>query len=84
MTNKTPSNTVKLEVQLSEKGCVSVYGLQRFPTSLYCDQWEALFEARDGILGFCKDNREEADKRSNATRASRKTESAASRGRVAV
>jgi len=36
-----------LSVRLSVKGAVSVYGLGRWPVTLYKGQWEALF----GFLG---------------------------------
>ena len=37
---KTGSN--KLTLKASEKGAVSVYGLGRFPVTLYREQWEKL------------------------------------------
>jgi hypothetical protein len=32
----------KLSLKVSEKGAVSVYGLGRFPVTLYKEQWERL------------------------------------------
>lgn len=41
-------------IKVSEKGAVSVYGLGRFPVTLYASQWEALLgrapEIRDFIV----------------------------------
>lgn len=34
-----------LSFKVSEKGGLSVYGLQRFPVTLYPEQWERVFEA---------------------------------------
>jgi hypothetical protein len=41
-----------LRCKVGEKGGVSVYGLGRFPVTLYKEQWEKLFAARDQIEGF--------------------------------
>ena len=30
-------------IKISEKGAVSLYGLGRFPVTLYADQWKRLF-----------------------------------------
>ena len=45
MSNEKKSETKKaktLTYKVSEKGAVSVYGLQRFPVTLYAEQWDAL------------------------------------------
>jgi hypothetical protein len=40
----------KLTVKVNaEKGTISIYGLQRFPVSLYPSQWERVFAAADSI-----------------------------------
>jgi hypothetical protein len=46
--------TVSLRV--SEKGGVSVYGLMRFPVTLYKEQWVKLLEMADEIRAFIRDN----------------------------
>jgi hypothetical protein len=33
-----------LTMKVSEKGAISVYGLQRMPVTLYVEQWERLLE----------------------------------------
>lgn len=42
--------------KVSEKGCVSVYGLQRMPVTLYASQWERLFGQVDAMKGFIAKN----------------------------
>lgn len=40
--------------KVSDKGAISVYGLGRFPTTLYVEQWERLLAFGDEILQFAK------------------------------
>lgn len=46
--------TVSLKV--SEKGGLSVYGLGRFPVTLYKEQWAKLLDMADEIRTFMKEN----------------------------
>ena len=46
--------TVSLKV--SEKGGVSVYGLGRFPVTLYKEQWTKLLTMNDEIRAFIKEH----------------------------
>jgi len=46
--------TVSLKV--SDKGGLSVYGLGRFPVTLYREQWTRLLEMADDIRAFIKEN----------------------------
>jgi len=48
------SRAVSLKV--SEKGGVSVYGLGRFPVTLYKEQWVKLLSMADEIRAFIKEN----------------------------
>jgi hypothetical protein len=48
------SRAVSLKV--SEKGGVSVYGLGRFPVTLYKEQWAKLLDMADEIRAFIKEN----------------------------
>ena len=51
-----------LKVKVSQKGAISVYGLQRFPVTLYADQWKRLDEEwmQSGDLDqFIEDNRQD-------------------------
>lgn len=45
-----------LGIKVSEKGAVSVYGLGRFPVTLYHTQWTALFQRQVEIEKFIADN----------------------------
>jgi hypothetical protein len=43
-------------LKVSEKGGLSVYGLGRFPVTLYKEQWTKLLEMADDIKAFLKEN----------------------------
>jgi hypothetical protein len=43
-------------LKVSEKGGVSIYGLGRFPVTLYKEQWAKLLDMADEIRAFIKDN----------------------------
>jgi hypothetical protein len=45
-----------ISMKVSEKGALSVYGLGRFPVTLYKEQWQRLLGAADDIRAFLKDN----------------------------
>lgn len=51
---KKPGRPTSLKV--SEKGGVSVYGLGRFPVTLYKEQWAKLLDMADEIRAFIKEN----------------------------
>ena len=42
--------------KVSEKGALSVYGIQRFPVSLYVDQWERIIKALPAMQEFITAN----------------------------
>lgn len=42
--------------KVSQKGAVSVYGLGRFPVTLYKEQWVRLLDKRDELLAFIETN----------------------------
>jgi hypothetical protein len=52
---KRPSRG-QISVRVSEKGGVSVYGLGRFPVTLYKEQWEKLLAATEQIKVFIQEN----------------------------
>ena len=58
---KRPRGQVSLRV--SEKGGLSVYGLGRFPVTLYREQWERLLDIADDIRKFIRDNDHELKKK---------------------
>ena len=45
-----------LSLKVSQKGGVSVYGLGRFPVTLYKEQWEKLLDMSDDIVAFIQEN----------------------------
>ena len=47
----------KLTLKVSEKGAVSVYGMGKFPVTLYAGQWERLLGAQEEITSFIEANR---------------------------
>jgi hypothetical protein len=51
---RTANRGVSLKV--SEKGGVSVYGLGRFPGTLYKEQWTKLLDMADDIRAFIRSN----------------------------
>ena len=55
------SGTTSMKV--SEKGGLSVYGLGRFPVTLYQEQWLKLLDLGDQIRAFIKDHQSELKKR---------------------
>jgi hypothetical protein len=50
--------TQTLSFKIGEKGGVSVYGMGRFPVTLYYEQWVRLFAAKDRIMAFMEENKE--------------------------
>ncbi len=48
----------RLEFKVSEKGGVSVYGLGRFPVTLYQEQWRKLLDVADELRAFIEENKE--------------------------
>ncbi len=45
-----------LSLKVSPKGGVSVYGLGRFPVTLYKEQWEKLLDISNDIRAFIQEN----------------------------
>lgn len=52
----------RISLKVTEKGGLSVYGLQRFPVTLYREQWEAVMARKDEILAACAKLPVKADK----------------------
>ncbi len=50
------SSSKGLSLRVSEKGAVSVYGLGRFPVTLYKEQWLRLLDMSEDIKLFIKQN----------------------------
>jgi hypothetical protein len=47
----------KLEFKVGEKGGISVYGLGRFPVTLYYEQWIKLLDAAQDLKAFMESNK---------------------------
>jgi len=52
-----------VSMKVSEKGGLSVYGLGRFPVTLYQEQWVKLLDMGDDIRAFIRDHQGELKKR---------------------
>jgi len=55
--------TGAVSMKVSEKGGLSVYGLGRFPVTLYQEQWIKLLDMADDIRAFIRDHQAELKKR---------------------
>ncbi len=60
---KTRRPAGELSLRVSEKGAVSVYGLGRFPVTLYQEQWTRLLAHGDAIRSFIEENRDRLKKK---------------------
>lgn len=54
--NKNLKRGGDLQLKVSAKGAVSLYGLRRFPATFYADEWEKILGMSDRILTFIRDN----------------------------
>jgi hypothetical protein len=45
-----------VSMKVSEKGGLSIYGLGRFPVTLYKEQWVKLLDMSEEIRNFIRDN----------------------------
>lgn len=52
-----------VSMKVSEKGAVSVYGLGRFPVTLYQEQWLKLLDLADDIRAFIREHDAELKKK---------------------
>ena len=55
-----------LEFRVGNKGGVSVYGLGRFPVTLYYEQWLRLLDHADELRAFMEKNKSKLKLRSGA------------------
>ncbi len=55
---KKPSRGT-ISMKVSEKGGLSVYGLGRFPVTLYKEQWSKLLAVSDSILEFIEQHQDQ-------------------------
>ena len=61
-----PPKRGTLYCKVSQKGAISVYGLQRMPVTLYVEQWERLLGFGDTIRGFLKEHDSELKRKERA------------------
>lgn len=54
---QTPRRGGSLEFRVGEKGGVSVYGLGRFPVTLYYEQWIRLLDHSEKLRAFLEENK---------------------------
>jgi hypothetical protein len=54
---KAAPRTGSMEFRVGEKGGVSVYGLGRFPVTLYYEQWVRLLDAATKLREFLEENK---------------------------
>jgi len=60
---KTSHRAGTLNFRVSEKGAVSVYGLGRFPVTLYQEQWDKLLAAAADLRAFIDAHRNQLKKK---------------------
>ena len=53
---KKPASRGTLSMRVSEKGALSIYGMGRFPVTLYKEQWIKLLDISDDIRKFIGEN----------------------------
>ena len=53
---KSKKTAGELSLKISEKGGLSVYGLGRFPVTLYKEQWRKLLGKAEEIETFLREN----------------------------
>jgi hypothetical protein len=57
MEKRAGRRTGELEFKVGEKGGVSVYGLGRFPVTLYYEQWIRLLDTNEKLREFLEENK---------------------------
>ncbi len=60
----TAEKTSRISFKVSQKGAISVYGMGRFPMTLYPTQWDALFATSVSFQEFIEKNRKLCDAQS--------------------
>ena len=46
----------RIVVKVSQKGCVQINGIRRFPITFYKNEWEQIFAMKDQIVEFIEEN----------------------------
>lgn len=60
---RKPASIRDISFKVAEKGGLSVYGLGRFPVTLYKEQWVRLLDKEQDIRAFMKENEEKLKSR---------------------
>jgi hypothetical protein len=60
---KKPVQRGQISMKVSEKGAPSIYGLGRFPVTLYREQWDKLLGVSDQIREFIRSHDSELKKK---------------------
>ena len=55
---ENPKQPGRLYCKVSEKGGMSIYGLQRMPVTLYAEQWQRLIDHVPTMIEFLKVNKD--------------------------
>lgn len=63
---KSQSNGYNLIAKVSPKGAISIYGMGRFPVTLYADQLEAILDKAEALRAFIEENRGELKEKPEA------------------
>ena len=63
-----PPKRGALYCKVSQKGAISVYGLQRMPVTLYMEQWERLIAFGEEIRTFIKENESKLKRKDQDTK----------------
>ena len=58
-------NNPGVHFKVSTRGAVSIYGLQRFPITLYRNQWERVLKHQAELVAFIKANEDKLKAKSN-------------------
>ncbi len=70
--NSSASKRRTNALKVSQKGGVSLYGLGRFPVTLYKEQWAKLLDMADEIRVFIREHDTELKAKPDPTRSERK------------
>lgn len=60
---KEKSKPGAVQLKVSQKGAVSLYGLGRFPVTLYKEQWERVLDMAEDIRRFIAENDDQLKKK---------------------
>lgn len=79
-------NAPKVSLKVSEKGAISLYGMGKFPVTLYAEQWLQIGTMKDEISAFIDANRSrlptKAESKAKAAEAKAAQEDAERKARV--